>query len=115
MGLEDNGTEVNDVTTDNIETPWDEEAAQELLSNLEKISDKEGVKLIGNGPSMNVNEIIDSIKNKTPEGVKFVELYQRANADLQSRGEKQKGFTGEQEEITGPIGTVISKIKGLFS
>ena len=113
MGAEDQGgdnkTDILDTTASEMtETPWDEEAAQKLLDRLEKITDKDSETIFGMGSITTVKQLIDSIKNRTPQGARFVRLSQRVEADLESRQ------SGKKEEIIESARDVISKIKGLF-
>ena len=73
-----------------IEGLSDDDAIEVVVAELEKISNRDELAILGRGPIKNVNQLIDHLRRRTPEGMKHLELYRRAQETVKNLPQKKE-------------------------
>ncbi len=73
-----------------IEGLSDDDAIPVVIEELEKIPNRDEETILGSGSIKTVNQLIDHLRRKTPEGMKHLGLYRRAEETVKNLAQKKE-------------------------
>jgi hypothetical protein len=68
-----------------------DEEVDAVVRELEKTSDRDKRSIIGGGPFSTVNELIQGIRNRTPDGMRLVGYYYSARERVDQISDERRG------------------------